>query len=268
LKELIVFQGFSHVALEVALAVLPMLLLFLLFQIFLKLPRSYVINIIKGFGLAFVGLALFLQGVKIGFLPFGQEMGQIIGSRPYAWSLIPIGFVLGFVATLAEPAVRILSSQVERASTGYISEKLILYTLSLGVALFTALGMAKVYFGISFYYLVVPGYLLALLMLKFSNPTFIAIAFDSGGVATGPMTVTLVMAMAVGASTTLESRDPVLDGFGLIALVALAPILLVMALGFVYREEEDEPEEPESEALAGEPEHEKEDNRYAADLEA
>ncbi len=245
MSELTVFQDFSHVLVEVAIAVLPMLLLFFLFQIFLKLPRSYVFNILKGFGLAFAGLALFLQGVKIGFLPFGQEMGRIIGSLPYAWSLIPIGFVLGFVATLAEPAVRILSSQVEKASSGYISEKLILYTLCLGVAIFTALGMAKVFFGISIYYLVVPGYLIALIMLKFSNPTFIAIAFDSGGVATGPMTVTLVMAMAVGAASALEGRDPVLDGFGLIALVALAPIILVMALGFIYREEEEEPDQPD-----------------------
>ena len=242
MKELNIFEGFGQVLLEVAAAVFPLLVLFLIFQAFLKLSSLYVVKILKGLVLAFMGLALFLQGVKIGFLPAGREMGRIIGGLPYAWSLIPIGLILGFVATLAEPAVRILSSQVEKASSGYIPERLILYTLSLGVAIFTALGMAKVVYGIPVYYLVIPGYLLALLMLKFSDPLFIAIAFDSGGVATGPMTVTLVMAMAVGAAAAIEGRDPVIDGFGLIALVALAPILLVMVLGFIYRKKEREPE--------------------------
>jgi hypothetical protein len=240
MNELVIFQGFSLILLEVALAVLPLILLFLIMQVYLKLPRNLVLDILKGFALAFVGLALFLQGVKIGFLPAGREMGAILGGLPHRWVLIPIGFVLGFVATLAEPAVQILSSQVEKASSGYIRNKVILYTLSLGVALFTALGMAKVIFGIPITYLVVPGYLLALLMLKFSNPAFIAIAFDSGGVATGPMTVTLIMAVAVGAAAVIDGRDPVMDGFGLIALVALAPILLVMTLGFFYREREKE----------------------------
>jgi hypothetical protein len=240
MNGLLIFQGFSGILLEVALAVLPLLLLFIILQVYLNFPRSMMIKILKGFALAFAGLALFLQGVKIGFLPAGREIGIILGGLPHRWVLIPIGFVLGFVATLAEPAVRILSSQVEKASSGYIRDKIILYTLSLGVALFTALGMAKVVYGIPITYLVVPGYLLALLMLKFSNPTFIAIAFDSGGVATGPMTVTLIMAVAVGAASIMEGRDPVMDGFGLIALVALAPILLVMTLGFFYREREKE----------------------------
>ncbi len=240
MSDLVVFQGFVGILLEVALAVLPLLLLFLIMQVYLKLPRSLVLNILKGFTLAFAGLALFLQGVKIGFLPAGREIGIILGGLPHRWVLMPIGFALGFVATLAEPAVRILSTQVEKASSGYIREKMMLYTLSLGVAIFTSLGMAKILYGIPIYYLVVPGYLLALLMLKFSNPTFIAIAFDSGGVATGPITVTLIMAVAVGAAAVIEGRDPVMDGFGLIALVALAPILLVMALGFFYREREKE----------------------------
>lgn len=240
MNDLVIFQGFGGILLEVALAVLPLLLIFLILQVYLKLPRTHMLNILKGFVLTFAGLTLFLQGVKIGFLPAGLKIGAILGGLPHRWVLMPIGFALGFVATLAEPAVRILSFQVEKASSGYIRDKLILYTLSLGVAIFTSLGMAKVLYGIPIYYLVVPGYLLALLMLKFSNPTFIAIAFDSGGVATGPMTVTLIMAVAVGAAVTIEGRDPVMDGFGLIALVALAPILLVMALGFFYREPEKE----------------------------
>jgi len=106
--------------------------------------------------------------------------------------------------------------------------------------------MVKLVYGFSIYYLVVPGYLLALVMLKFSQPAFIGIAFDSAGVATGPISVTLIMAVAIGAAAVLEGRDPVLDGFGIVALIALAPILLVLALGIVYPDSETETEEVET----------------------
>ena len=137
------------------------------------------------------------------------------------------------MATIAEPAVHILSYEVEKASAGSIREKTILATLSLGVALFVALGMAKIIYGVPIHYILVPGYLLALLLMRFCDPTFVAIAFDAGGVATGPMTVTFVLAVALGIATAMEGRDPVLDGFGLIALVAMAPILSVMVLGLI-----------------------------------
>lgn len=239
-----VWQGFGDVLVEVLIAITPLLLLFILFHFFFRQPGRQLLTTLKGFMLAYLGLALFLQGVKVGFLPAGTAIGSALGALPNRWILIPIGFILGFVATLAEPAVRILSSQVEKASSGYIREKLILYTLCLGVAVFVAVGMFRIVYGISFYYLVIPGYILALVMLKFSDPTFIAIAFDSGGVATGPMTVTFIMAMAVGVAGAIEGRDTVLDGFGLVALVALAPILLVMTLGFIFRAKEDKDDEP------------------------
>ncbi|MBM3296219.1 MAG: DUF1538 domain-containing protein, partial [Candidatus Aminicenantes bacterium] len=148
--------------------------------------------------------------------------------------LVPFGFLLGFAATAAEPAVRILGREVENASTGAIRARLIVLSLSLGVAFFVALGMLRILTGLSLYWFIIPGYAAALALLPFSNKTFVSIAFDSGGVATGPMTVTFVMALAVGAAEALEHRHPVLDGLGLIALVALAPILSVMALGLVY----------------------------------
>jgi len=129
--------------------------------------------------------------------------------------------------------VHILSYEVEKASSGSIREKTILTTLSLGVAVFVAFGMAKIIYGIPIHYILVPGYLLALAMMRFCDPTFVAIAFDAGGVATGPMTVTFVLAVALGIASAMDGRDPVLDGFGLIALVAMAPILSVMALGIV-----------------------------------
>ncbi len=233
-----VLKGFDDVLAEVLMAMSPVLVLFLLFLLVFKLPRKMLINLFQGVLFAFAGLALFLQGVHVGFLPVGNEMGAILGGLPYRWVLIPLGFILGFVATLAEPAVRILSNQVEKSSSGSIKSNTILFTLCLAVGIFIALGMTRIVYGIPFYYIIIPGYLLAIILMIFSKPSFTSIAFDSGGVATGPMTVTFIMAMAVGAADRIEGRDAVIDGFGLIALVALAPIIMVMLLGFLYPDDD------------------------------
>lgn len=231
-------QGFDHVLAEVLTAVSPVLVLFLIFMLVFKLPKNMLLSLLKGVIFTFAGLALFLQGVKVGFLPVGMQMGSILGGLPNRWILIPLGFILGFVATLAEPAVRILSNQVEKSSSGYIRSNIILFTLCAAVGIFIALGMTRVVYGIPFYYIIIPGYLLAIILMFFSKPSFTAIAFDSGGVATGPMTVTVIMALAVGAADRIAGRDAVVDGFGLVALVALAPIIMVMLLGFLYPEQE------------------------------
>lgn len=233
-------EDFDHTLLEVFTAVIPVLFFFIISIFFFKMPKKMLLTLIKGVIFAFLGLALFLQGVKIGFMPVGMEMGSILARNSSRWALIPLGFILGFVATLAEPAVRILSSQVEKSSSGYIRSSIILYTLCLAVGVFVALGMTRIVFGIPFYYIILPGYLLAVVLMFFSKPSFTAIAFDSGGVATGPMTVTFIMALAVGAADATPGRNAVTDGFGLIALVALAPIILVMLLGFLYPAEYDE----------------------------
>lgn len=238
-----IFEGFGHVLSEVAFALIPLLIFFLFFQFFiLKLPMKKIIDIFKGMFLTFWGLAFFLQGVHIGFLPAGEMMGTILGQMDHLWLLIPIGFVLGFVATFAEPAVRILNHEVEKVSGGYIPQKVMLYTLSIGVAISIALSMIRMIIGIPLMYFIIPGYILALILIKFSTRTFIAIAFDSGGVATGPMTVTFIVAMAIGIANVMDGRDPLLDGFGMIALVALSPILCVLTLGLLYGRKEKENE--------------------------
>lgn len=163
--------------------------------------------------------------------------------------MIPVGFVLGFVATFAEPAVRILNHEVEKVSGGYISQRVLLFTLSIGVGISIALSMVRILVGIPLWYFIIPGYLAALVMMRFSSRTFTSVAFDSGGVATGPMTVTFILAMAVGIAGTVEGRDPLLDGFGMIAMVALAPILAVLTLGLLYgREEKKNEDDIKSEA--------------------
>ncbi|MCC5913269.1 MAG: DUF1538 domain-containing protein [Balneolaceae bacterium] len=231
-----IFHGFGDVLFEVSMALIPLLLFFFFFQVFmLKLPLSKVRDIIVGVILTFFGLAFFLQGVHVGFLPVGQEIGDIVGDWTHQWILIPVGFLLGFVATFAEPAVRVLNAEVDKVTSGYIPSKLMLYTLSIGVAISIALSMARIIYGIPLWYFIGPGYILALSMILVSNETFTSIAFDAGGVATGPMTVTFILAIALGFSDTLEGRDPLIDGFGMIALVALAPILSVLVLGLLFK---------------------------------
>lgn len=234
-----IFYGFGEVLFEVSMALIPLMLFFFFFQVFmLKLPWKKVKDILVGMVLTFIGLAFFLQGVHVGFLPVGREIGDIVGDWDYQWVLIPVGFLLGFVATFAEPAVRVLNVEVDKVTSGYIPSKLMLYTLSIGVAISIALAMTRIIYGIPLWYFIGPGYFLALSMAIFSTETFTSIAFDAGGVATGPMTVTFILAIALGFSETLEGRDPLLDGFGMIALVALAPILTVLTLGLLFKFQE------------------------------
>nr|WP_282570186.1 DUF1538 domain-containing protein [Methanoculleus sp. 7T] len=229
-------DGVDRIVFEVARALLPLLLFFGVFQaLYLKLPRVYVANLGKGILLAFLGMVLFLQGVNVAFLPAGREIGEALAAFDQRWLLIPFGFLLGFLTTYAEPAVRVLCYQVEESSSGYIGESLILYTLSFGVAVAVSLGMARLVYAIPLLYFVIPGYFLAILLLLFSDGEFVGVAFDSGGVATGPMAVTFLLSLAVGVAAGIEGRNPVTDGFGLIALIALAPILSVLMLGILYR---------------------------------
>lgn len=225
-----------NTTLDVIKVLLPLVFLFLLAQwLFIKLPRDYVANVLKGLAISFVGIVIFLYGVNLGFLPMGKVLGESLAAIEHRWLLIPFGFAMGFLAAFSEPAVRVLSNQVEESSVGYIREKLVLYTISVGVAFFVALGMTRIVYGIPLLYIIIPGYALALILMWFCDSSFVAIAFDSGGVATGPMAVTFLMAMAVGIATGMEGRDPVIDGFGLVALIALAPIISLMFIGLFYR---------------------------------
>lgn len=230
------FDGFGHTLTEVAIALAPLFVIVCFFQGFiLHLPWEKFADIVKGFVLTFFGIAFFLQGVYQGFIPIGQQIGITIGELPYNWILIPIGFVLGFVAILAEPAVHVMIDQVDKVTSGSIPGSVLLYCMAIGVALSVALAMARIIYGIPLAAILIPGYIVAFLMMRYASEQFVSIAFDSGGVATGPMTVSFIMAMAIGVATAIEGRDPVLEGFGMISLVALAPILTILALGVIFR---------------------------------
>ncbi|WP_372868134.1 DUF1538 domain-containing protein [Planomicrobium okeanokoites] len=233
--EIHVFEGFGRVLQEVAVALVQLLIFLGIFQIFmLKLPFKRLQQVGIGFILTFLGLSFFLQGVHVGFMPVGELMGQSLGEGNTKWFLIPIGFILGFAATFAEPAVSIMNDEVDEVTGGYISARLMLYTLSVGVGFSIALSMLRILTGISLWYFLIPGYLIVVVLIFLSRDIFIAIAFDSGGVATGPMTVTFISSLAVGVASVTAGRDPLADGFGLIALVALTPIISVLILGLIF----------------------------------
>lgn len=217
-------------------AILPLLAILAIFQtIFLKLPTNYVTSLLKGTLLSALGLLLFLVGVQIGFLPYGQAIGEALGNFPYKWLSISLGILLGFITAWSEPAVRILCDQVEEASAGSIPKRAVLYAICIGVAVFVALGMARVVYHIPLLFILVPGYALAILMLWFTQKDFVGIAFDAGGVATGPMANTFLLGIGLGLASSTGDQDTVVYGLGLVSLIALAPIISVMVLGIGYR---------------------------------
>ncbi|MDF2948944.1 MAG: hypothetical protein K0R07_969 [Sedimentibacter sp.] len=219
---------------EVALALSPIVVAFVIFQtIFLKLPKSQLIKMSVGVIYTYIGLVIFLTGVNVGFLPAGSYLGQSLGSLDNNWVLIPIGMVMGFFIVAAEPAVHVLNKQVEDVTGGAISKKAMLISLSLGVAVSIGIAMIRVLKGISIWYFIVPGYSIALILTFFVPPIFTGIAFDSGGVASGPMTATFMLPFAMGAAES-AGGNILTDAFGLVAMVAMTPLITIQILGVVY----------------------------------
>ena len=221
---------------SVAGAVAPLVVLFLVFQaLLLRLPTREVARILGGTLLAAAGLLLFLTGVSLAFLPFGTLIGRAIGVLPHPALLLAVGIVLGFVTTWGEPAVRILADQAEEASGGSIRRSLVLVTICVGVAVSVGIGLLRIAYDVPVGWILVPGYVLALVLMRFSDKAFVAIAADAGGVATGPLANSFLLSLALGVASAMEGADLLLNGLGLVALIALAPILSIMTLGLVVR---------------------------------
>jgi hypothetical protein len=218
------------------MAVLPLAALFVAFQILvLRLPHRDFRDILVGTAMSAAGLFLFLLGVSIGLLPVGRLIGEALAALPGKWMLVVVGLFLGFVTTLGEPAVRILADQVENASNGSIPRSIVVYAVCVSVAIVVALGMLRIAYAIPILYLLAPGYLLAIAMMWCSDRDFVGIAVDAGGVATGPLANTFLLAVALDASAAMGNQDPIINGLGLVALIALAPVLALMTLGIFVR---------------------------------
>lgn len=238
------FAGFGRTLFDVILAFLPLVIFYLCFNAFYwKLPRRQVLSFFRGVLLAFIGFILFLQGVKVGFNNMGEAIGQVLGGSSYNWVLVPIGFILGFVVTMAEPAIQVLNMEVEKVTGGYINNRVLLYFLSSGVAVAVALSMLRILAALPLWYFLLPGYILVFAFAVKVKPLFVALAFDSGGVVTGPMIATFLLAFTVGSSSAVPGSNPLFDGFGMIAIVAMVPILSVLILGYLYGRSEKKGEE-------------------------
>ena len=219
---------------EVAMALLPIFVFFLLFQVFsLHLRKLPLTRIMVGIGYTFVGLVLFLTGVNVGFSPLGYVLGSELVSGGHAALLVPLAMLLGWFIIDAEPAVHILNKQVEELTSGAISAKAMGLSLSIAVALANGLAMIRVLTGLPILYFLLPGYAVALGLSFFVPRTFTAIAFDSGGVASGPLTATFMLPLAMGACTALGG-NVMTDAFGLVALVAMMPLITVQVMGGIY----------------------------------
>jgi hypothetical protein len=231
----------------------------MIFQfVYLKLPKSQIIKMCVGLGYTFIGLVLFLTGVNVGFLPIGNYLGEVIGGTDYSWILVPLGAVMGFFVVMAEPAVHVLNKQVEEITVGSITRKSMLLSLSIGVAISVGLAMIRVLTGLSIWYFILPGYAIALILTFFVPKVFTAIAFDSGGVASGPMTATFLLPFAMGASAAVGGNI-MTDAFGIVAMVAMTPLITIQIMGLVYKlktgnKPEEQPEEIDVEALENEDE--------------
>ena len=233
---------------EIALALLPIVLFFGLFQIFaLRLSGKTLAKILIGLVYTYIGLVLFLTGANVGFMPAGNYLGQVMAARSYRWVLVPVGALIGYFIVKAEPAVYVLNHQVEELTDGAISArsmgvslsvgvsaKSMGISLSVGVSLSVALAMIRVLTGIPILWFLIPGYGVAIGLSFFVPKIFTAIAFDSGGVASGPMTATFLLPLAQGACVAVGG-NLVADAFGVVAMVAMTPLITIQILGMVYQ---------------------------------
>ena len=220
---------------EIAVALAPIIVFFGLFQaICLKLDRRALIRIGVGLMYTYIGLVLFLTGANVGFMPAGSYLGEVLAALPYRWVIVPVGMVIGYFIVMAEPAVYVLMRQVEELTDGAISGSALLKSLSIGVAVSVGLAMLRVLTGISILWLVVPGYAIALALSFFVPRIFTAVAFDSGGVASGPMTATFLLPLATGACSAVGGNI-ITNAFGVVAMVAMTPLITIQILGLVYQ---------------------------------
>ena len=232
-----VFHAFltaaGHTCKEVAIALGLIVAFFVLCQIFfLKLGRRQLMRIAVGVLFTYVGLVIFLTGVNVGFMPIGYKLGHSLAQVSDAF-LVVFGFAAGVLVVLAEPAIHVLNSQVEEVTGGLVKKKSMMIGLCIGVGSALGLSMIRIVFDFSLVYYIIPGYFLSLALSLFVPPVYTAIAFDSGGVASGPMTSGFILPFAIGTCVSLQGPDAVLrDAFGVVALVAMTPLITIQLLGF------------------------------------
>ena len=220
---------------EVVQAVVPITVVVILLQVFLiSMPWIIFSRFLIGVVMVISGMFLFLQGVKIGLLPMGEAIGAELPKRGSMFFLLFFAFVLGFMVTLAEPDVWVLVGYVDSVSEGLVNRYILVASVALGVGIFVTLAMLRIVLNVPIAYLLAGGYILILVLSFFTPADFVPISFDAGGVTTGPVTVPFILALGLGVTAVLGGRSSIHDGFGLIGLASIGPVLGVMVLGIIY----------------------------------
>ena len=224
------------VAVESFIALLPVILMLIIFQIVsFRMSKKSFRRMLSGFLFTYIGLCIFLIGVNAGFMEVGNIIGRSLAGYDNKLILVALGFLLGMLVILSEPAVYILTRQIEDVTSGYIRRNTVLLFLSIGVAIAVGLSMLRIVVpGIELWHYLLPGFVIALTLSFFVPKLFVGIAFDSGGVASGPMTATFILAFAQGASDAVEHSDLLVDSFGVISMVAMTPLIALQVLGLIY----------------------------------
>jgi hypothetical protein len=227
-------NGLWHTLLEVSMVILPIVSIFLIFQVVkLKLSKTELVKIFIGLGYLLVGLTIFLAGVNKGFMPAAKFLGETMGNLEYNWILIPLCVVIGACVVAAEPAVHVLTKQVDEITNGAISRGMMLFGMALGVGLAMSLAMVRMLLGISIWWIMVPGYAIALALTFFVPKIFVGIGFDSGGVAAGAMSAAFVLPFTIGVCESLGG-NVITDAFGVVGMIAMMPPITVQVMGVIY----------------------------------
>ncbi len=221
-------------AMEVLKALLPLIITIIIMQFTLiKMPMGTFVQFLAGAVMVIVGMILFLLGIEIGILPMGDAVGAALPRQRSLTLVIAIAFLIGFAATIAEPDVIVLTGQIDRVSQGGISGNFLIYIIGIGIAFFVALAMLRIVLGFRMAYLLAISYLIVIVLSFFTPAEFVPVAFDAGGVTTGPMTVPIILSLGVGFSSSLSGRSAISDGFGIIGLASVGPIIAVMIMGII-----------------------------------
>lgn len=222
---------------DVFYSILPILAIFLVFQkISFNLDKKAFRTILKGLLYTLIGLILLLIGVNAGFLDVGSVVGYRLATKDNTPLLLSIGFIIGFLTILAEPSVHVLTHQIEDITSGYVRRPLVLAALTIGVGLSISLSMLRIISPkIKFWHYIIPGYMLTLILSRFTPKLFVGIAFDAGTVASGLMATTFILSFAQGAAGAVEGANVLVDAFGIVAMVTLVPLLTVQVLGLIFK---------------------------------
>jgi len=224
-------DDFKETFKEVVMAVLPLSVAIIVIILIIGMSSDILISFITGVLLVIVGMVFFLMGVKIGMLPLGESIGAELPKHNSVIFIVAVAFLLSFMATLAEPDVRLLSTMINSVSTDGISRNLLIFSIACGVGFFVSVSMLRIIYNVPIKYLLTVGYLIVIMLSFLTKPEYIAIAYDAGGVTTGPMTVPVILALGIGTASVLGDKSELSDGFGLIGLASIGPIISVMLMG-------------------------------------